>query len=369
MKFTIEREQLREALDAIVPVVSTKTTLPVLANVLVQARDGNVKFAATDLDTGMQVSAPAETAAVGEALIPAKRLLEIAKQLPAGTIRFAAATENRISVECGKSRFKLLGMPTTEFPLFPKIDFPGAWSAQAMRVRELIDLVSFAASRDASRPVLNGVLWELRPDRMRMVATNGHRLAKMDVPAVSDATADLIVPPKALDMFRRVYDDGEAVVQIAKSDNHIAFLSGDRFLFSRLIEGPYPNYSQIVPKANDRAVTVDRDALLAAVRRVSVIADAQSHSVRVSGVATGLRVSTKTADLGEASDEVAGTWEGEPIEIGFNAGYLMEILKRAPTETVRLTFQSPNRAATVEPVGAKGGDSWFAILMPLRLVA
>lgn len=174
------------------------------------------------------------------------------------------------------------------------------------------------------------------------------------------------MPPRALDLFRRVYSD-DATVQVAKSASHIAFMSGETFIFSRLIEGPYPNYEQVLPKANDRSVVVDRDALLAAVRRVSVIADSSTHSVRLSGSSAGLRVSTKTADLGEAADEVAGTWTGETIEIGFNASYLMDILKRVPTDSVRLTFKTPERPATVEPVG--GDSTWFAVLMPLRLVA
>lgn len=370
MKFTIEREHLRTALDAIVPVVSTKTTLPVLGNVLVQAREGTIRFAATDLDTGMSVAAPAETTATGDALIPAKRLQEIAKQLPAGTVRFAAASENRIGVESGKSRFKLLGMPTAEFPAFPKVDFPGTWATSAGLVRQLIDQVSFAASREESRPVLNGILWEFSPSQMRMVATNGHRLAQADVAGDSGwSTSQLIVPPKALDLFRRAFVTDDAAVAVASTDSHIAFQSGDTFLFSRLIEGPYPDYTRVIPKENNRSVTVDRDALLAAVRRVSVLADAQTHLVRLTGLASGIKVSTKSPDLGEAADEVAGTWEGEGLEIGFDATYLMEILKRVPTDEVRLTFKAPERAATIEPVGDAGAGKWLAVLMPRRVIA
>jgi len=365
MKFVIERNQLREALDAIVPVIATKTTLPVLGNVLLQARAGSVGFAATDLDTGMNVSAPAETTTEGEALIPAKRLQEIAKQLPEGVIRFGTAAEGRISVESGKSRFKLLGMKTDEFPTFPKLDFPGFGSARAGTVRDLIDGVSFAAARDDARPTLGGVLWEFGDKTMRMVATNGHRLAKMEATGTW-SKAQLIVPPKALDLFRRIYTADDATVQVATSQTHIGFLSGETFLFSRLIEGPYPKYEQVLPKENNRAVVVDRDALLAAVRRVTVMADSQTHRIRLAGTAAGLKVTTQTADLGEASDEVAGSWVGDPIEIGFNATYLMETLKRVPTENVRLTFKSPVHAASVEPVG---DSSWYGVLMPLRLVA
>jgi DNA polymerase-3 subunit beta len=365
MKFAIEREQLRGALDAIVPVISTKTTLPVLGNVLLQARDGAVKFVATDLDTGISVSAPSETATIGDALVPAKRLQEIAKQMPDGAIRFAAAGDDRVTVESGKSRFKLMGLPTVEFPSFPKLDFPGTAVVPAGAVRQMIDGVSFAAARDDSRGAICGVSWEFGPKTMRMVATNGHRLALMTSPGGS-AKAQLIVPPKALDLFRRIYTTDDVAVQVATSPTHIGFLAGETFLFSRLIEGPYPNYSQVLPKENNRSVIVDRAALLAAVRRVSIIADSQTKSVRITGSTAGLKVAVKTPDLGEASDEVAGAWEGESIEIGFNASYLMEILKQAPTDQVKLTFKAPERPATIEPVGE---STWYGLLMPLRLVA
>lgn len=362
MKFAIEREQLREALDAIIPVISTKTTLPVLANVLVQARGDSVRFVATDLDTGLQVSAAAESAETGDALIPAKRLQEIAKQLPDGTIRFTAASD-RVSVESGKSRFKLMSMPVSAFPTFPKLDFPGLWAAPAGTVRTLIEGVSFAAARDDnSRPALSGILWEFGK-QMRMVATNGHRLAKMEAAGVSGTKADLIVPTKALDLFCRIFTD-EAEVQVTKGNNNIGFRSGDTLLYSRLIEGPYPKYEQVLPKDQTRAVVLDCAALLAAVRRVSILTDSQTKRIRLTGTATGLKVSAQTPDAGEASDEVAGAWEGEPIDIGFSGAYLIELLRYAPTDQVRLTFKSPERAATIEPVGE---STWYGLLMPLRL--
>src|SRR5207244_581655 len=186
-----------------------------------------------------------------------------------------------VGIECGRSKFKLLGLPREEFPSFPAVKFDGAWNAAAGVVHKLVGHVAFAASTEESRPILNGVLWELRPDHMRMVATNGHRLAKMDVPAQGGSTADR---------------------------SRLA-LSGGAVKFS--VQAP---------------------------------------------------------DLGEAQDELAVTYEGEPLEIGFNAMYLLEILKYMPTDEVRLTFKAPERAATVEPVGWDDPASYMALVMPLRLV-
>jgi DNA polymerase-3 subunit beta len=227
--------------------------------------------------------------------------------------------------------------------------------------------VAFAASTEESRPILNGVLWELRPDRMRMVATNGHRLAKMDVPATGGSTADLIVPPKALEQVRKLFAP-DAQVEIAKSENHIGFRAGGTLVYSRLIEGPYPNYEQVIPRENDKSAAVDKAALTAALRRMSVVASDQTHRIRMALSGGAAKFSVQTPDLGEAQDELALTYEGEPLEIGFNAQYLLEIMKYMPTDEVRLTFKAPERAATVEPVGWDDPASYLCLVMPLRLV-
>jgi len=215
---------------------------------------------------------------------------------------------------------------------------------------------------------LNGVLWELRGDIMRMVATNGHRLARMDVQvAGAEATADLIVPPKALEQVRRLFGPSDEV-EVAKSDNHLGFRTGSTVVFTRLIEGPYPNYEQVIPRENDRACTVEKDALASALRRVGVVASDQTHRVRLQFSGGALKLSVSTPDLGEAQDEISVTFDGDPLEIGFNANYVLEVLKYMPTDEVRMTFKAPERAATIEPVGWDDPASYLALVMPLRLV-
>src|SRR3989442_1094746 len=198
MKFTITREQLQEGLMAVAAAIPAKTTLPVLANVLVEAAKPGLRLSGTDLDIAVSTTVPAEVDTEGAVTLPAKKLVDIVRELPGGPVRVTAAGEARVSLECGRAKFKLLGLPREEFPSFPAVKFDGAWKAAAGVVHKLVGHVTFAASTEESRPILNGVLWELRADRMRMVATNGHRLAKMDVPAKGGSAADLIVPPKAL---------------------------------------------------------------------------------------------------------------------------------------------------------------------------
>ena len=367
MKFTITREQLQEGLTAVAAAIPAKTTLPVLSNVLVEATKQGLRLSGTDLDIAVSTTVAADVDADGAVTLPAKKLVDITRELPSAPIRFAAVGEQRVSIECGRSKFKLLGLPREEFPSFPAVKFDGAWQATAGVVHKLVGHVAFAASTEESRPILNGVLWELRPDRMRMVATNGHRLAKMDVPASGGTSADLIVPPKALEQIRRLFAS-DAAIDVAKSDNHLGFRSGGKLVFTRLIEGPYPNYEQVIPRENDKAATIDKAAMAGALRRMSVVASDQTHRIRLAFSGGTVKFSVQTPDLGEAQDELPVTYEGEPLEIGFNATYLLEILKFMPTDEVRVTFKAPERAATVEPVGWNDPASFMALVMPLRLV-
>ena len=239
----------------------------------------------------------------------------------------------------------------------------------AKDLQKLIGHVAFAASTEESRPILNGVLWELRSDRMRMVATNGHRLARMDVPTTGQGggQADLIIPPKALEQIRRLFG-GDEEIEIAKSDNHLGFRSTTTQVYTRLIEGPYPNYEQVIPRENDKSLTADKAALAAALRRMSIVASDQTHRIRMAFTNGACKLSVQTPDLGEAQEELSVAYEGDSLEIGFNAAYMLEILKYMPTDEVRMTFKAPERAATCEPVGWDDPASFMTLVMPLRLV-
>ena len=368
MKFTITREHLQEGLAAVAASVPAKTTLPVLSNILVEAQEGGLRLSGTDLDIAVSTTVAASVDQEGAMTLPARKLVEIVREMPSAAIKISSAGEQRVTIECGRSKFKLLGLPREEFPAFPSVSFDDSWKCSAQDLQKLIAHVAFAASTEESRPILNGVLWELRPERMRMVATNGHRLARMDVPIEGGAeNADLIVPPKALEQIRRVFD-AEQEIEIAKSENHLGFRSPTTQIFTRLIEGPYPNYEQVIPRENDKELTADKAALTAALRRMMIVASDQTHRVRV-GLSNGsCKLSVQTPDLGEAQEEVTVTYDGSPMEIGFNAAYLLEVLKHLPTDEVRLTFKSPERAATCEPVGWDDPASYLTLVMPLRLV-
>lgn len=369
MKFTISREKLQEGLQAVTAAVPAKTTLPVLANLLVETTDRGIRFSATDLDIAVSTEVSADVETPGAITIPAKKLSEIARELPPSPVKVSASGEQRVTIECGRSKFKLLGLPRDEFPTFPVVRFNDSWRVKSGELQKLISHTAFAVSTEESRPILNGVLWELREERMRMVATNGHRLAKMELPveASSAPPGDLIVPPKALEQIRRLFP-AEEELEIARGDNHLGFRSPFTQVFTRLVEGPYPNYEQVIPKDNDRYALADKAALTSALKRMSVIASDQTHRIKMSFNTGMLKFSVTTPDLGEASDELPVNYTGDQLDIGFNATYLLEILRYMPTEQVRLTFKAPERAATIEPEGWDDPAKYLCLVMPLRLM-
>jgi DNA polymerase-3 subunit beta len=369
MRFTISREKLQEGLTAVASTVPAKTTLPVLANILIETTDKGIRLSGTDLDIAVSTEVSADIDAPGAMTIPAKKLAEIARELPPSPVKVAAVGEQRVTLDCGRSHFKLLGLPKDEFPSFPAVKFKDSWRVRAGDLRKLIDHTAFAVSTEESRPILNGVLWELRSELMRMVATNGHRLAKMEVQiaAAGAPSTDLIVPPKALDQIRRLFPEDEEL-EIARGDNHLGFRSPFTAVYTRLIEGPYPNYQQVIPKDNDKYAIADKVALISALKRMSVIASDQTHRIRLSFNQALLRFSVQTPDLGEATDELPVKYNGDPLDIGFNANYLLEILRFIPTDEVRLTFKAPERAATLEPEGWTDAATYLTLVMPLRLV-
>ena len=369
MRFTITREKLQEGLTAVAASIPAKTTLPVLANILVETTEKRIRLSGTDLDIAVSTEVTADVESGGAITIPAKKLAEIARELPPSPVRVASAGEQRVTLDCGRSHFRLLGLPKDEFPSFPSIRFDESWRVRSGELQKLISHTSFAVSTEESRPILNGVLWELRPDEMRMVATNGHRLAKMQVPIKSSGmpSADLIVPPKALEQIRRLFPADEEL-EIARGENHLGFRSPFTAVYTRLIEGPYPNYEQVIPKDNDKHAIADKAALVSALKRMSVIASDQTHRIRMSFNSGMLKFSVQTPDLGDAQDELPVRYEGDQLDIGFNASYLLEILRFMPTDEVKLTFRAPERAATLEPEQWNDPARYLCLVMPLRLV-
>ncbi|MEX0856063.1 MAG: DNA polymerase III subunit beta [Gemmatimonadota bacterium] len=370
MKFTITRQNLHQGLNAVSASIPSKTTLPILSNILIEARDGAVRISGTDLDVGVRVAVPADVEETGSLTAPGKKLQEIARELADQPVEITTRGD-QVELRCGRSHFKLNGLPAGDFPSLPEVSFEGGWKAEGKDLLGLIRHTAFAVSSEESRPVLNGVLWELRDGEMRMVATNGHRLAKMTIPAgpSRETTAQLIVPPAALQQVQRLFAESDTI-QVARAGNHLGFASETTEVYTRLIEGTYPNYEQVIPKDNDRYAIVERRALESAIRRVAAVASDQTHRIRLKFEDGRVEFNVLTPDLGEAHDEIEVSFSGEPLAIGFNANYLLEVLRYVGTDEVKMGFKAPERAATVEPVVAEGEQApdYLCLVMPLRLV-
>ena len=367
MNFTITRQNLHSGLASVSASIPSKTTLPVLSNILFQAENGSVWMSGTDLDVAVRIKVPADVRQEGSLTAPGKKLQDITKELPDQPVELATMG-SQLELKSGKGRFKLNSLPADEFPTLPEVDFDEGWRVTGTDVNRLIHHTSFAVSNEESRPILNGVLWELRDGAMRMVATNGHRLARMGVPAESGDTssADFIVPPSALQQVQRLFKKDE-VLEVARSGNHLGFRAGAAEVYTRLIEGTYPNYDQVIPRDNDKIATVDKKALESAVRRMAVVASDQTHRIRLKFESGRLHLSVLTPDLGEGQDELEVGYEGEEIEIGFNANYLLEVLRYMPTDEVDIAFKAPERAVTIVPSEAENLD-YLCLVMPLRLL-
>lgn len=375
MKFTITRQNLHNGLAAVSASIPSKTTLPVLSNILFETDGDGVWMSGTDLDVSVRVKVPAEIHEAGSLTAPGKKLQEITRELPSAPVEISTRGD-QIALACDNSNFKLNGLPADEFPSLPAVDFDAAVQVGGEDLQRLIQHVSFAVSTEESRPILNGVLWELRDGSMRMVATNGHRLARMGVSTGpgSISSTDFIVPPAALSQVQRLLKDAEEIEVAWDADaegnarkNHLGFRSGSTEVYTRLIEGTYPNYEQVIPKDNDKVATIDKKALESAVRRMAVVASDQTHRIRLRFEADRVHLNVLTPDLGEGHDELDVSYGGEEIEIGFNANYLLEVLRYMPTAEVKLSFKAPERAATIEPDG-ENADDYLCLVMPLRLL-
>jgi DNA polymerase-3 subunit beta len=321
----------------------------------------------TDLDVAVRVKVLADVKESGSLTAPGKKLQEIARELPDEPVEVTTRGD-QIELKCGRSRFKLNGLPADEFPTLAQVDFSSGLAVPGKDLHSLIHHTSFAVSTEESRPILNGVLWELRDGEMKMVATNGHRLARMGVKVAATGTpsADFIVPPAALGQVQRLFKDDDEI-QVARSDNHLGFKASATEVYTRLIEGTYPNYEQVIPKDNDKIATVEKKSLESAVRRMAVVASDQTHRIRLKFETDRVHLNVLTPDLGEGHDELEIGYRGEELEIGFNANYLLEVLRYMPSDEVKIAFKAPERAATLEPVG---GDvpEYLCLVMPLRLL-
>ena len=370
MEFSADTKSLAEALDQVQEAVEKKSTIPILSHVLVEACANGLRLAATDLEVGIRTFCTAQVKAAGSAAIPARRLLEIAKSLPDAEVRVRALENHWVQVNAGRSVFKLAALAKDTFPALP--DVPKSLAeVPAGVLAGLIDRTAFAISNEESRYTLNGALLVLKPGSVEMVATDGHRLplAARDAEIVGLKSDErLLVPKRAVVGLRRLANaqQSDNPIHIAKDDSHLFFSAGDSILITRMLSGKFPNFEAVLPKSNTITATLDAAALRESLRRVVLLASEQTHAVCLALDSGRLTLTTSGGDTGEASESLDAAYSGEPLRVGFNASFLLDMLGVVKTGDVEIALKDAESAAEFRPVD-QSLYRYKYVAMPIRL--
>ncbi len=363
MKFSVAKDKLLEGLQAVQNVVSTRTTLPILSNVLIRAENGVLHFTTNDLDVGMSCSVEAKIEKPGGTTIPARRLAGIVKELPASEVSVEVDGKNAASLRCGPSFFKMLCLPEDEFPALPKLDKAKAFVLQQKVLKDALRKTSYGISTDETRYVLNGILFSFKENKLTLVATDGRRLALVDIESEFPRSneVDVVIPAKCITELQRLLGE-EGDVKLAVGENHVSFEAGGKLLVSKLIEGNYPNYRQVIPAESRERITIERELFLNAVRRVSLLSSDKSNSVKLIFTKNNLEITANTPDIGEAHESMAISYKGKDFSVAFNPGFLQDPLRNLTEDEVHLEVSDE-----MSPGVIKIGTPFLYVLMPMRI--
>ena len=384
MKLRVDRNELWQGIDTVLEAVASKPSLPVLANILLDADDKTLSLSATDLDLSIRTQVPAIVEEKGRTTVSARKLAEITREWPESEMSIEAQEERlKLSgrlgdAESSEGAYSLSGIEAEEFPSMPMaLDGVslnlGEDEAEPNVLADMINKTVFAVSGDDTRPVFNGVLWRIDAQGMEMVATDGSRLAcyrkaiDLQEQVQGDQETAVIVPPQALNQIVKLMGSHKGPVKVTLGETQILFDMGHAHVLSRLIEGPYVNYAQVIPQNNKKELRIASEALLPAVRRVSILSSSYTRQVRFKLNSGQVELSAASPEIGgEAREVVPAQYSSEEIEVGYNAQYLMEILRRMDTSEVRFELNDHVTAALLRPMEQKEGEDYFCLLMPLR---
>jgi len=365
MKFRIAKEAFLDGLQQVQHVVSSRTTLPILSNVLIEAGEGSLRLTTTDLDVGVSGIVPAEISKAGATTLPVKRLVNIIRELPSAEIEVSVDSKNVASIKSGPSFFKIIGLPDGEFP--PLADFEEAkeYKIPQSILRSGLKKTSYAISTDETRYVLNGIFPSFKEGKLTLVATDGRRLAMVDHELEFPASheVDFIIPTKAVqELQRHLGADGDLILRL--SDNQVCFEIDSSMIVSKLIEGNYPNYRQVIPGETKERLTLSREQLLETTRRVSLLSSEKSNSVKLSFGPNQVDVTANSPDIGEANESIEVAYDGADFAIAFNPEFLMAPLKSLEEDMVHLDLIDE-----MSPGVLRTDDAFLYVLMPMRVTS
>jgi DNA polymerase-3 subunit beta len=366
MKISCKKAELLENLQKIEGAVGVKTTLPVLSNFLLETSEKNLHLTATDLE--LTIKCNVENINIidgGEITIPAKKFIDIIRELPDSDIIIDVNEKNNITIKCDKIIYKIMGLPKSEYPpiMDPKKEAIGLKVNKAT-LKEMIKKTIFSVSSDDTRKILTGVLMVVENNEMKMVGTDGHRLAFIKSPVGKADNTKIIIPTKVLNELQKFLKEDESDVDILIYENQITFKFDNLVITSRLIDGQYPSYEQIINRIFDKKVKVNTEILTKAVKRVSLLAVDKSSAIKIKASDGKLMINATTADVGEAEEEIEADYKGEDITIAFNSKYVADVLKVIGTADVEMQLRDTMSAGLVK---APGADNYIYIIMPVRI--
>ena len=382
MELVVRKVDLLRELQLFQGIVERKNTIPILANVLIEADGDEVKLLATDLEVGLRSRCAASVAKSGSLTLPAKKLYEIIKALPDTDIRIE---ENKSGVKVAADRFdsRMQTLPREDFPSLPEAT--GSFTATLPRdvLKHMVSKTQFAITGEDTRYFLNGALFIQRPESMSLVSTDGHRLALITVPrapgkgepgqgqpglgkSVGDEEERVILPRKTLLELGRLLSEGEGDIRYERGENHLFFDIGGRMLISRMIDGQFPAFERVIPKTNDKRVEFDRDRLTSAVKRVALLSNERSRAVKFQIDKSKVEIASSSPEFGEAKEVLIVEYDSTPVTICFNAQYVLDFLAVVETDSVGLEFKDEMSQAVMKPVGADNYDYTY-VIMPMRV--
>ena len=366
MRFTLQREALLKPLAQVVNVVERRQTLPVLANFLVQVKDGQLSLTGTDLEVEMIARAAVDDAVDGEITIPARKLFEIVRALPDGSRVTVTLSGEKVSVQAGRSRFSLATLPANDFPSVDEVEATERISVPEAGLKELIERTAFAMAQQDVRYYLNGLLFDLRDQTLRCVATDGHRLALCEAPLEQPVAAkrQIIVPRKGVTELQRLLEGGDRALELEIGRRHIRVKRDDVSFTSKLIDGRFRDYEAVIPIGAEKEVRVDREVIRAALQRAAILSNEKYRGVRVEISPGQLKINAHNPEQEEAQEEIEADTHVDGLAIGFNVNYLLDALGALRDEHIVIALRDANSSALVREAGS---DKCRHVVMPLRL--
>ncbi|MBI5554606.1 MAG: DNA polymerase III subunit beta [Elusimicrobia bacterium] len=370
MKIICSQIELLKGVQSVQAIISNRVSLPVLANILLETQKNNLKIAATDLEVGIKTEIPIEIIKEGSITIPAKMLFDIIRELPEQEIQIEVTLEGKVILSCGKIVFKIMGLPKDEFPIIPDFTEENAFTISRATLKNMVQKTIFAISNDETRYVLTGVLMQTSNNTIEMVATDGRRLAYINGGKLREGIKNqlnVVIPSKTLREINRLIgekDDANDMVKIELAENQIAYKFDSTILISRLIEGKFPNYKQVIPKEHSTELVLNTAKFLSAIKRISLLATEKAESIKLELANNKAIISSMAQGLGEAQEEMEIDYKGSTFEAAYNPKYLIEALKSITATNIILELSNPMGPGVIRP---QSDEEYLYVIMPMRL--